>query len=56
MTSFIIKAHEGRSPPEAWKTDPDCAFCRILKGQAPAFKVFENELVIAILGTVVPDR
>ncbi|KAI0801744.1 HIT-like domain-containing protein [Irpex lacteus] len=49
MTSFIIKAHEGRNLPESWKTDPDCAFCRILGGQAPAFKVFENELVIAIL-------
>jgi hypothetical protein len=50
MTSFIIKAHEGRVAPKSWQSDPHCAFCRILRGEGPAYKVFENEHVIAILG------
>ncbi|KAI0086585.1 HIT-like protein [Irpex rosettiformis] len=51
MTSFIIKAHEGRTVPKSWQSYPrqSCAFCRILRGEGPAFKIFENELVVAIL-------
>ena len=50
MTSFIIKAHEGRSVPSTWAEDVDCAFCRVIKGELPTSKVYENEKVIAILG------
>ncbi|KZT73850.1 HIT-like protein [Daedalea quercina L-15889] len=49
MTSFIIKAHENRPLPEAWKVDPDCPFCRIVRGEAPAFRLYENDLVAAFL-------
>ncbi|KAJ7505534.1 HIT-like protein [Mycena galericulata] len=54
MTSFLIKAHESR-PPSSWGSDPDCAFCRIVSGDAPATRVFENDLVIAILD-ILPLR
>lgn len=53
MTSFIIKAHEDRPVSPAWKraaSEADCPFCRILRCESPAYKVFENEAVIAILG------
>jgi histidine triad (HIT) family protein len=35
--------------PESTMTDPtiDCLFCRILRGEIPAKKVFENEHVLA---------
>jgi len=33
----------------------DCAFCAIIAHQAPAFRVFENELIIAILD-ILPTR
>ncbi|KAI0769961.1 HIT-like protein [Fomes fomentarius] len=52
MTSFIIKAHEDRPLSPAWKraaSEADCPFCRILRGESPAYQVFENEAVIAIL-------
>lgn len=50
MTSFIIDAHKGRPIPSSWKQDPECPFCWIIKGESPAFKVFENDKVVAILG------
>lgn len=50
MTSFIIKAHKGRSVPPTWALDADCAFCRVVKGELPTSKVYENDKVIAILG------
>lgn len=50
MTSFIIKAHEGRPIPPTWVLDTDCAFCRVVKGELPTSKVYENDKVIAILG------
>lgn len=50
MTSFIIKAHENRPLPEAWKVDNDCPFCRIVRGEARAYRLYENELVVAFLG------
>lgn len=51
MTSFLIKAHENRAP-SSWSSDADCAFCRIIKDEIPSTRVFENDLVIAILGTL----
>ncbi|KAJ7729696.1 HIT-like protein [Mycena maculata] len=54
MTSFLIKAHENRAP-SSWASDPDCAFCRIIRDEMPAMRVFENELVIAILD-ILPLR
>lgn len=50
MTSFIIKSHENRRLPLTWTRDPECAFCRILKGEIPAGVVYEDDNVIAILG------
>lgn len=50
MTSFIIQAHERRQIPPSWKQDSTCTFCSIIRGQSPAFKVYEDELVIAVLG------
>ncbi|KAI0647977.1 HIT-like protein [Trametes meyenii] len=55
MTSFIIQMHEHRPLPLEWKTSPDCVFCRIVRGQAPAYKLYENDRVIAILD-IMPLR
>ncbi|KAI0916997.1 hypothetical protein AcW2_007246 [Taiwanofungus camphoratus] len=55
MTSFIIKAHEGRPVPSSWRSHPDCPFCRIIRGEAPAFRLFEDDRVIAILD-ILPLR
>ncbi|OCH91892.1 HIT-like protein [Obba rivulosa] len=55
MTSFMIQAHEGRQIPTSWKSDPDCIFCRIIKGETPAFRVYEDDKVIAILD-ILPLR
>ncbi|KIP03734.1 hypothetical protein PHLGIDRAFT_77062 [Phlebiopsis gigantea 11061_1 CR5-6] len=49
MTSFIIKAHEHRELPQSWKSHPGCVFCKIISGDSPAFKVYEDEKVVAIL-------
>ncbi|KAF8918865.1 HIT-like protein [Mucidula mucida] len=54
MTSFIIDSHVDRKP-SAWNDDPDCAFCRILKGDSPAAVIYENDKVIAILD-ILPLR
>ncbi|KAF8208664.1 HIT-like domain-containing protein [Mycena galopus ATCC 62051] len=54
MTSFLIKAHENRAP-SPWSGYDDCAFCRIIRGETPCNRVFENELVIAILD-ILPLR
>jgi|ERR1700761_6440794 len=48
MTSFIINSHLPRRLPKSW--DVDCPFCRILSGELPSFKIYENEHVIAFLG------
>ncbi|KAH9942904.1 HIT-like protein [Amylocystis lapponica] len=56
MTSFIIKAHEGRAIAEEWQSwKDDCPFCRIIRGEASAFRVFENDKVIAVLD-ILPLR
>ncbi|KAM5534968.1 hypothetical protein V8D89_011341 [Ganoderma adspersum] len=51
MTSYVLEAHEKRNPiPDPWRTDPrSCVFCRIIHGQGPAYKVYEDDMVIAIL-------
>ena len=56
MTSFIIQAHERRQVPPSWKQDSTCTFCSIIRGQSPAFKVYEDELVIAVLGELRIQR
>jgi len=55
MTSFIIDAQKNRSVHSSWKQDPDCPFCRIVRGELPAYRVFENEEVVAILD-ILPLR
>lgn len=50
MTSFIINAHEGRSIHSSWRQDNTCAFCKIIRGELSAFKLYEDDKVIAILG------
>lgn len=52
MTSFIISSHVGRPLPPEWTQDHSCSFCRIIGGELSAAKVFEDENVIAILGTL----
>ncbi|KAJ7714200.1 HIT-like protein [Mycena metata] len=53
MTSFLIKAHETRAA-SVWAND-DCAFCRIIKNEISSNRVFENDLVVAILD-ILPLR
>ncbi|RDB17972.1 hypothetical protein Hypma_000788 [Hypsizygus marmoreus] len=57
MTSFIIKAHESRPPAPSWLqgSESDCPFCRIIRGELPAQRVFEDEETIAILD-ILPLR
>ncbi|KAL1742032.1 HIT-like domain-containing protein [Schizophyllum fasciatum] len=66
MTSFIIKAHLNRRIHPDWLKDgaqvkmldddsATCTFCRIVRGELPARKVFENEHVVAFLD-IMPIR
>ncbi|OJA14313.1 hypothetical protein AZE42_01571 [Rhizopogon vesiculosus] len=57
MTSFIIGAHTNRKTPTEWKddTDHDCSFCRIIAGELPSTRVYEDDKVIAILD-ILPLR
>jgi len=56
MTSFIIDSHKTRNVAQSWKEDTTfCAFCRIVENGAKAYKVYENESVIAILD-ILPIR
>lgn len=55
MTSFILKAHEGRVVPKEWMSKDGCPFCRIIRDKAPAFRVYEDDKVIAILD-ILPLR
>lgn len=52
MTSYVLEAHEKRNPiPDPWRTDPrSCVFCGIIHDQGPAYKIYEDDMVIAILG------
>ncbi|KAJ7597513.1 HIT-like protein [Mycena floridula] len=54
MTSFIIKSHLERVASGQWKSS-DCAFCAIIQDDSPAFRVYENERVLAILD-IMPLR
>jgi diadenosine tetraphosphate (Ap4A) HIT family hydrolase len=56
MTSFIIEAHKRRSLHSTWKQDPVCPFCRIVRGELPAYRLFENDKIVAILGFFLPYR
>lgn len=53
MTSFIIGAHTNRNIPTEWRDDADrnCPFCRIIAGEMPSTRLYEDDKVIAILGT-----
>ena len=58
MTSFIIDAHLDRPSAPSWMitgSESDCPFCRILRSELPAHRVFENDKVLAILGMVYRD-
>ncbi|EPQ54736.1 HIT-like protein [Gloeophyllum trabeum ATCC 11539] len=57
MTSFIISDHLTRKVPPSWAAhaDPACPFCRIVAGAAPAFRVHEDERVVAFLD-IMPLR
>jgi len=52
MTSFLIADHKDRTSP--WAADP-CPFCEIIDNSLPAFRVYENDKVIAILD-IMPLR
>lgn len=52
MTSFIISAHLDRFSAPSWEHNADCPFCRIIKGELDAFRVYEDANVIAILGAL----
>ena len=55
MTSYVLKAHEERGAlPETWRRHPYCPFCEIIYGTNPAYKVYEDEKTIAILGPSQP--
>ena len=56
MTSFVLKPHEDRALPAAWATDPLCPFCCIVAGTMPAYRLFEDEMVVAILGGSLASR
>jgi hypothetical protein len=50
MTSFVIKTQASRTVPEFWKKDGECAFCQIIYRAAHAYRIYEDNLVIAFLG------
>ena len=50
MTSFVLKAHQNRVLPATWNTAPDCPFCRIVRAEAPSYTLYENDMILAILG------
>jgi len=49
MTSFLIDSQIDRKVHKSWKEDAACAFCRIIREELPAYRVFEDEHVVAIL-------
>ena len=52
MTSFIVEAHVDRPIHPEWidVDNPHCVFCSILEHKLPAYKLYEDDKVIAILG------
>jgi len=56
MTSFVISSHLDRPIPKSWSPlNEDCPFCQILTGELPAYKIYENEYVLAFLD-ILPLR
>ncbi|KAI0051138.1 HIT-like protein [Auriscalpium vulgare] len=55
MTSFIINAHTHRPIPEFWRNDKGCAFCQIIERAAPAYRLYEDDKVVAFLD-ILPIR
>jgi len=50
MTSFVVEAHVDRSLHPEWAGEPQCVFCSILQKKLPAYTLYEDERVIAVLG------
>ena len=50
MTSFVIKAQANRPVPEFWRKDSECVFCQIICHEARAYRIYEDDHVIAFLG------
>ena len=50
MTSFIVEAHVNRPLHPKWADNPHCVFCLILGNELPAYVLYEDDQVIAILG------
>lgn len=50
MTSFIVEAHFDRYIHPEWADNPQCAFCLILRNELPAYILYEDDEVIAVLG------
>ena len=46
MSSDSASRMAGAAP---GRTDPDCLFCKIVRGQVPCYKVFENDDCVAFL-------
>ncbi|KAF8270805.1 HIT-like protein [Lactarius quietus] len=55
MTSFIIRAQASRPVPEFWRKDSECAFCQIIHHDARAYRIYEDDHVIAFLD-ILPLR
>lgn len=57
MTSYMIQAHVGRALAPSWhpSADAECVFCKIAAGTQRAFRVYEDERVVAFLD-VLPIR
>ncbi|KZW01513.1 HIT-like protein [Exidia glandulosa HHB12029] len=57
MTSFIIQDHVGREPAPSWAASADdgCVFCNIVAGKQKAFRIYENDFVLAFLD-ILPLR
>jgi len=49
MTSFVVEAHVDRAIHPEWADNPQCAFCLILRNQLPAYILYEDDKVIAVL-------
>jgi len=49
MTSFVVEAHVDRSLHPEWAGEPQCVFCSILQKKLPAYTLYEDERVIAVL-------
>ncbi|KAF8478180.1 HIT-like protein [Russula ochroleuca] len=55
MTSFIINAQVSQAVPELWRQDRECAFCQIIYRAAHAYRIYEDNLLIAFLD-ILPLR